>query len=437
MLAMALRQARRGGAEIVVVDPRPVRLPFDFRHVPAHPDELSGVLSRVLKQAVSGMDTTPLDPKAAAWLARLPAGGKGHEAAVARIAEGLARSRRPAILCGTHVAGEDAVQLAADAALLLAALKDRSGVLFLLPGANAAGAALATQDVAGFDGIVAGIEAGAIRALVLVETDPYRWFRDPDRLDRALDALDVLVVTDYLDTPSMRRADIFVPALTVFECGGLFVNPEGRVQRAAPVFAGGRPIAQTGGGDHPPRAFRLDIPDGDGMPAREFAAALGGHEAGSGPPEAKTVLAGLPEPERFPAEGFRLDPVNPAAGRFDRVPSEAGPTRARKLVVLTAEETFGTERLSERSPCLESATPEPRLTLHPEDAAELGLDPGDAALLDAGGETFSVPVHLDAGTARGVLILPRHARIPWRRFGPGAASVDRGRIRKAKGGAAC
>ncbi len=35
MLALMMRQAARRGARIIVIDPRPVKLPFDFTHVPA------------------------------------------------------------------------------------------------------------------------------------------------------------------------------------------------------------------------------------------------------------------------------------------------------------------------------------------------------------------------------------------------------------------
>ncbi len=35
MLALAMRQAQRNGAKIVVMDPRPISLPLDFKHLPA------------------------------------------------------------------------------------------------------------------------------------------------------------------------------------------------------------------------------------------------------------------------------------------------------------------------------------------------------------------------------------------------------------------
>ena len=37
MLAMAMRQAFRNGATVVVIDPRPISLPFEFDHLPASP----------------------------------------------------------------------------------------------------------------------------------------------------------------------------------------------------------------------------------------------------------------------------------------------------------------------------------------------------------------------------------------------------------------
>ena len=53
MLALAMRQAFRNGATIVVIDPRPVFLPFEFEHLPVAPDDL-GILSQCPHQRSGG-----------------------------------------------------------------------------------------------------------------------------------------------------------------------------------------------------------------------------------------------------------------------------------------------------------------------------------------------------------------------------------------------
>ena len=52
MLALAMRQAFRNGATIVVIDPRPVLLPFEFEHLPVAPDDLEPCLNALVKGAV-------------------------------------------------------------------------------------------------------------------------------------------------------------------------------------------------------------------------------------------------------------------------------------------------------------------------------------------------------------------------------------------------
>jgi NADH-quinone oxidoreductase subunit G len=37
MLALAMRQAQRKGATVAVFDPRPIFLPFEFKHLPLRP----------------------------------------------------------------------------------------------------------------------------------------------------------------------------------------------------------------------------------------------------------------------------------------------------------------------------------------------------------------------------------------------------------------
>ena len=53
MLALALRQAQRRGAKVVVLDPRPVFLPFEFEPLPVPPGQLDAALGALVKGALS------------------------------------------------------------------------------------------------------------------------------------------------------------------------------------------------------------------------------------------------------------------------------------------------------------------------------------------------------------------------------------------------
>ena len=92
MLALALRQAQRQGALIVVADPRPVDLPFDFEHLPLPPRQIGP------------------------WLERLSGDVPDTDMPSAAIARRLKESARPVIVAGTDLLPASAVAQAAELA---------------------------------------------------------------------------------------------------------------------------------------------------------------------------------------------------------------------------------------------------------------------------------------------------------------------------------
>ena len=98
--------------------------------------------------------------------------------------------------------------LAADSGLLLRAAKEEAGLFYLMPGANAFGAALLTSAGGSLTDVIEAIEGGAVKALLLVESDPFWSFPDRERLKRATDRLDLLLVMDYLPSKSARSSSV-------------------------------------------------------------------------------------------------------------------------------------------------------------------------------------------------------------------------------------
>ena len=278
MLAIAMRQAWRRGARVVVIDPRPVFLPFDFDHLPATQEEMLPGLGMLIKQVIGRGEVEGLGPRALFFydsIPEVPLSIKDRFEAVAGILKG---SRRPIVVCGTEVVPDDAPALAADFVLLLKAKNRSAGLFYVFPGANAFGATLLTGGQTAFEDILVAVENKTVRALVLVECDPLRTFADRPRLEKALASLDVLVVLDYLGTETVKRADIFLPTTTVYESGGLFVNQEGRLQSVPRAFQGGLSIEVSGDGRHPPRVYGSGMPGADPAPARQHLAALAGNK---------------------------------------------------------------------------------------------------------------------------------------------------------------
>ena len=270
MLALALRQAQRRGAKVAVLDPRPVLLPFAFEHFPVPFDGLDLCLNLLAKTALTREAAEGgLSVAAAQFYDSLtteyPADPELQDRLVA-LGMKLKDCQHPAVVCNTALVRETTPLLAADHARLLKEGKGKGGLFYLLPGANAFGAALLSGG-RGPDPLEA-LESGAVKALLVVESDPLWSYPDQERLLRALTGLELLVVLDYVPSAMAARAQVFLPTLTVFEMvRSHFINQEGRLQEATPLYFGGTPIHQVSGGESSAPEIHGFCPRG-GAPSR-------------------------------------------------------------------------------------------------------------------------------------------------------------------------
>ena len=268
MLALALRQAWRKGGAVAVLDPRPVFLPFEFEHLPLAPGDLEVAVGG-LAAAAKGTDILagwaapgPLCPEDQAPWGGAWAKAGGRSSSAAPILSGSPPRAWPRTWpCGC---GRRAWT---PASFTCCPAPTPSGLALLSAGGEAQAP------------LIEELEAGAIKALMVVENDPFWDYPDRGRLVRALDKLELLVALDYLPSPTVQRADIVFPTLTLFERNpSSFVNQEGRLQLAPPVHLGGIPMAQISPEKHPPRTFLSHIPGGEPRtPAeilQELAAAM-------------------------------------------------------------------------------------------------------------------------------------------------------------------
>ena len=487
MLALALRQAQRRGARVAVLDPRPVFLPLEFQHLPLPPGEINRGLRILIKGALS-----------AAAAQGLLAAGAAHyydslncsydrdpllQDRLVALGRALQQSQRPVIVCGTDIVRASTPDLAADFVRLLQTAGARAGLFYLLPGPNAYGAALLAEMSGGrgqgpwapapspapppptphmglgeelegragdfisspghpFHPLIEMIEKGTIKALILVENDPFWHFPDRDRLVRALERLELLVVLDYLPSPAAARAQVLLPSTTLFEgAGAHFVNQEGRLQFAPPLHQGGKPLSQVGGGGHPPRAFLDHVPGGEPRPGdeilRDLAAALNPRQ--ERPPEdlwtwlaaENPVFAGASAGSP-PPDGLRLLPQagGPPVFSLEEINRGVDPVPDDHLELLLGYKTFGTEELAAYSPYIQKAEEAPRLLLSAQDAAKLGLAAGEQVILRLPGGPLTLELAVAENMAPGVLVLPRHRQLDWQKLPAGPALVPANAIEK-------
>ncbi len=93
--------------------------------------------------------------------------------------------------------------------------------------------------------IFPAIEAGAIKALWIVATNPMTSMPNSPRIRRTLEKLELLVVQDsYQDVECMQYAHVYFPGAVWAEKEGCFTNSERRVnitRRVAPPYANSKP----------------------------------------------------------------------------------------------------------------------------------------------------------------------------------------------------
>ncbi len=451
MLALAMRQAHRNGAKVVVLDPRPVVLPFDCVHLPVAPDDIGAYIGPFVSACVDEDTAQSLGQKAAARYAALAETDLINPAVGGQISgmqTHLQKSRRPLVVCGTDIVPDRVPALAADCACFWRATGKKAGLFYLLPGANGFGAGILSDTAESMQAVIEAIESGAIKGLICAEADPLTQFADRRRLERALEALDVLIVLDYINTPSARKAHVFLPTATLWEGGGIFINQEGRVQSSPPVYQGGLPILQSGGGDHPPRIFGTGLPGAGQLPAWIILAQLANEKEGFDQKKIRENLwtwlgdtavefADFKWSEDIPDEGMRL---TTAVNTDLRFPTEAfsrpknQSTPANRLELIRTDWTFGTEELSSGAACLREVERPPCVTMHANVAGELGLQDGDPINIQSDTGSLDVNLKIAENMAAGVVVMPRHRNLAWQHLGTGRIWIDTDKIRKVPSG---
>ncbi len=423
MLALSLRQAQRQGGRIVVVDPRAVEMPLAYDHLPVPVAAMATVLRHFIAAAGEPPDAARQPPQTGT-----PSlGEQGLDAQLELLTDSLCRCRRAVIICGTDITTAQEIGLAAELAFTMRRAGTEAKLFFPLMGPNAFAAGRISEDLQGVEGLLEKIEAGQVKALVVVENDLWRNHTDRPRLTRALKQLETFILLDHVASGLVDQADIFMPTQTLYETGGLWINHEARLQRAAPVLEGGAAIDVLGRGDHPVRVFENTIPEGTPEAAWKLLSALMNSAAGwddlgrndlpgAGLERVRALMGQL-------QDGKRVSLTKPG-GRGGQPPSASDKTpdmaasAPDALTLLLVDWTFGTEGLSSSSAALAEVTPPPVAKVHPETAVDLGLEEGGGITIamDAGRE-LSLAWQGDGRMAKGLIVIPRHHELAWQVLG--------------------
>ena len=275
---------------------------------------------------------------------------------------------------------------------------------------------------------------GQIKALWIIHTNPAVSMPDADRVRDAIAGCDFTVVSDITDqTDTARLADVLLPAAAWGEKDGTVTNSDRTISRQRPVLpipGEARPdwqqLAEVGRRMGWHAAFDYETP---AEIFREYAA-LSGIAGRFGKDFDISLWADLDDrgyaalrPTRWPVSAARQGGRFFADGQFYHPDGKARmiPVTYRAPAAKTGPRypfRFNTGRIRDQwhtmtrtalSPRLSAHLAEPYLDLHPNDAADLGVQPADLVRVRSpGGKQSILRARITADMQPGDVFAPMH-----------------------------
>jgi assimilatory nitrate reductase catalytic subunit len=278
------------------------------------------------------------------------------------------------------------------------------------------------------------VDAGTVKAVWIMSTNPVVSMPDANRVRRALEKCPLVVVSDCIrDTDTTRCAHVLLPAATWGEKSGTVTNSERRISRQRrflPVPVEARPdwwivteVARRMGFAH---AFEYDSPAAifreharlsafENEGTRDFdigaMAELGDTAYDSLQPFQWPCPAGAAAPRRLFADGRFFTP----SGKAQLVPTPPRapayePSAEFPLVLNTGRirDQWHTMTRTGKSPRLSGHYAEPFVQLHALDAARFGLAYGDLAEVATAAARIVVRLEITDTVTPGQAFVPMH-----------------------------
>jgi formate dehydrogenase major subunit/NADH-quinone oxidoreductase subunit G len=453
--------AKKNGAQLIVADPRRIKLARFARTYLAHKPEteivlLNGMVRVILEEGLEDRDFVAAGTSGIEELKKHLAqftpvfveqvtGVAGSE--VAEAARLFASGKRAAIIisAGMGFTGDDAAlaRAAANLALITGnAEKPGAGVLFLgeksnshgivdmgavpdmLPGAQplsddavrqafagAWGAALSSQPGLTADQIMDAAGQGTIKALYCAGENPLQAYPETNRIKAALGKLQFLVVQELFLTPTAQLAHVVLPAASFAEKDGTYTNAESRVQRlhrALPPCAGTKTDAEIFCSIA--KALGKDL--GTGEPAVVMAEIAGLCPRYQAVSYDTLTAAG----HRLTHAGTEQKQGQERAARYPLVPVDfhapAVPPAEFPFALLIGATLFHCGTLSPRSPGICTVYPQALLEINPADARALDIKDRDTVQVSSASGAFTAAARVTARQGAGAVFIPYHFETP-------------------------
>jgi formate dehydrogenase alpha subunit len=252
--------------------------------------------------------------------------------------------------------------------------------------------------------IVEGIEKGTIKALYVMGSDPLHFMPDRNRLLKALQKLELLIVQGLFLTETARLATVILPAATAAEKSGSFTSVDNRVQ----CF--GRAVAPAGQArtdtDILTKLYTMVAPVTaiPGQAAEELHSEI-------------TGLTGLYN-ETCDHEGCRMGRVKNRAPFSDRLVTFAAvaPTevpafdQAHPFSLTVGPILHHNGSMTLWSDNNVSVAGQGYVAINPADALTAGIAAGSAVKLSSSAGSVTLPAQLSGSVQTGALFVPSHFR---------------------------
>jgi len=164
-------------------------------------------------------------------------------AQVTSVANALCAAKRPSIVSGLSAESLALIKATANLARALREYRHRHGaanpsvdLCFAMPEVNTMGLALLMKEGGGsLSSALSILRTGKADAAIVLENDLYRR-ASAEAVDAALASKTPLIVIDHLHNAFNAKAHLLLPAATMAEQGGTWVNYEARAQHSYQVF---------------------------------------------------------------------------------------------------------------------------------------------------------------------------------------------------------
>ncbi|MCH7866411.1 MAG: formate dehydrogenase subunit alpha [Myxococcales bacterium] len=269
--------------------------------------------------------------------------------------------------------------------------------------------------------IIEAAHSGSVRGMYILGENPFLSDPNTNHVRESLGNLDFLVVQDIFFTETAEFADVILPASSALEKSGSFTNTDRRVQLGNPVLSPPGE-ARTDWQIICDLSTRMNYPMDYESPAEifdEFVSltknyqGLAHHNLG-----ATGKLYPCPNPETsdgtvvmfgdgFPTEDGRARFVAAEHTGADELPDHEYP-----LILVTGRvlEHWHTGVMTRRSKALDAIEPDAFVSIHPTDAKQREIGPGDWVEVRSRRGAIRLETRVETSTQPGSIFIPFHYR---------------------------